>query len=165
MQELEWKHACGIQMKACKQQHTSLHLDCPVTQTDKTAREGAGNHADLRGWSGAHRTFMSLFSCGIVDAAPAADILSIDPRSPSAFSVSWKMIPAHWLNFIPSWPGPFCEGAINLELNTTFVYYSGKALMTFMSMITTFVGRECAVKAKIHCDQTHALHKLFVSCN
>lgn len=60
------------------------------------------------------------------------------PPSPSAFSVSWKMIPAHWLNFIPSWPGPFCEGAINLGLNTTFVYYSGKALMTFMSMITTF---------------------------
>ncbi len=47
---------------------------------------------------------------------------SLTPVSLSAFSVSWKTIPALWLNFIPSWPGLFCEGAINLSTNTTFVY-------------------------------------------
>jgi len=93
---------------------------------------------DLRVWLWVYSTRISLFSWGIVDGAPCP----CWPPSPSAFSVSWKMSPAHWLNFIPSWPGPFCEGAINLALNTTFVYYSGKALMTFMSMITTFFRGE-----------------------
>lgn len=127
-------------MKACKQQkYASLHLDCPIIPTVilRSSRFKSPQHDGF----------------AIVDGVPCP----CWPPSPSAFPVSWKMSPAHWLNFIPSWPGPFCEGAINLALNTTFVYYSGKALMTFMSMITTFFswGENAQGKAKIHCDQTH----------
>lgn len=156
-EKLNWK------IKACKK-CASLHLDCSIIQTSLdhfqvlTVRVGA-HHIDNRFkklvWTTQHvHLAFLLWYCWWCSGGRHPPYW---PPSPSAFSVSWKMIPAHWLNFIPSWPGPFCEGAINLGLNTTFVYYSGKALMTFMSMITTFFwwGENALWKAKIHCDQTH----------
>lgn len=45
-------------------------------------RKGFPNHTGLGECFGAQHIRFAIFSCGIVDGAPAADILHIDPRLP-----------------------------------------------------------------------------------